>query len=192
MVAQRQCRVRKPRDKREGREERQKPEEEGSKESQESMLLKREDFIVSCAQQTLFAVVVRRTIGVLRNGSSEQSYNAPLAAYHNSQPLTTTLRRFSPKTAFGRQINTTPMRFHAICGTMTPCGQTSTFSTPEDNSEASNDNIVISYPTVPWRLYTGSSRPLTVLGYSPSALLHFEQTRRTSFSEEETPCALID
>ena len=144
MVAQRQYRVRKPREKREGREERQKPEEEGSKESQESMLLKREDFIVSCAQQTLFAVVVRRTIGVLRNGSSEQSYNAPLAAYHNSQPLTTTLRRFSPKTAFGRQISTTPMRFHAICGTMTPCGQTSTFSTPEDNSEASKDNIVIS------------------------------------------------
>ena len=83
MVAQRQYRVRKPRDKREGREERQKPEEEESKESQESMLLKREDFIVSCAQQTLFAVVVRRTIGVLRNGSSEQSYNAPLTIIAN-------------------------------------------------------------------------------------------------------------
>jgi hypothetical protein len=52
MVAQRRERMRKPRDKREGREEGQNPEEEKPQEMREAILLRREDFIVSCAQQT--------------------------------------------------------------------------------------------------------------------------------------------
>jgi hypothetical protein len=59
MVAQRQDRVRKPRDKREGRGERQNPEER-PQELQEAMLLRREDFIVSCAQQTREALFTDR------------------------------------------------------------------------------------------------------------------------------------
>jgi hypothetical protein len=60
MVAQRRERVRKPRDKREGREERQNPEEGSPQELQEAILLRREDFIVSCAQQTREALFNNR------------------------------------------------------------------------------------------------------------------------------------
>jgi hypothetical protein len=53
--------------------------------NRERVLLRREDFIVSCAQQTLvalFTVVVRRTIGLLRNDMVRAKLQRP--AYYNS------------------------------------------------------------------------------------------------------------
>lgn len=75
MVAQRRCRVREQRDKRESRE-RQNLEEKRPKELEETMLLGRESSIVSCAQQTRAAlffadIVLSTTIAILCNRWSE-------------------------------------------------------------------------------------------------------------------------
>jgi hypothetical protein len=114
MVAQRRCRVREQRDKRESRE-RQNLEEKRPKELEESMLLGRERSIVSCAQQTRAAlfftdIVLSTTIAILCNRwcpskVTTQKDNKALKRHKGNQLYTTTLPLFSPTAPFYRQIN---------------------------------------------------------------------------------------